>query len=152
MATGLRFPVSADPSLDKKGNCLGCGLLRGDPLGDLLARTNKPDSRVSQEIMLTLQNWKDGAELGCVLCRLVEEVTQDIDRRHDRGRAAEVQLLAGPYRNDMPYYIRLTASNLDADRNRYNVWEIELFVTKGMTSQLLQHSHTTRLESGHRYT
>jgi hypothetical protein len=137
MATGLRVSVSAGSScsLKKTGNCFGCGLLRSDPLACLFDRACKQDSRTSQEIKLTRLDWKDGAELGCVLCNLVEEITQDIARRHNWGHATEVELLVGPYRCDMPYYIRLIAFKFDADKNPNNTWEVELFVTKGMTPQ-----------------
>ena len=144
MANRLHFSVSAGSgySLKKTGNCFGCGLLRSDPLAYLFDRASKQDSRTSQEIKLKRLDWKDGAELGCVLCNLVEEITQDIARRHDWGRATEVGLLVGPYRCDTPYYIRLTAFKFDTDKNPNNTWEVELFVTKGMTPQFLCHSYT----------
>jgi hypothetical protein len=138
MATGLRFSVatSSGCSLTKKGNCFGCGLLRPDPLAYLFDQASKQDSRASLEVKLTSPDWKYGAELGCVLCNLVEEITQDIARRYDWGRAAEVKLLVGLYRCDRPYYIRLVAFKFDADKNLDNTWEVELFVTKGMTAPI----------------
>jgi hypothetical protein len=53
-----------------------------------------------------------------------------------------VELLVGPYRCDTPYYIRLIAFKFDAYKNPNNTWEVELFVTKGMTPQFLCHSYT----------
>jgi hypothetical protein len=138
MATGLRFSVATGSGrrLKKTGNCFGCGLLRSDPLAYLFDWASKQDSWASIEVKLKRPDWKDGAELGCVLCNLVEEITQDVTRRYDWGRAAEVELLVGLYRCDRPYYIRLVALKFDADKNPNNTWEVELFVTKGMTPQI----------------
>jgi hypothetical protein len=70
------------------------------------------------------------------------QITQDIAQRHDWGRATEVELLVGPYRCDTPYYIRLIAFKFNVDKNPNSTWEVELFVTKGMTLQFLCPSYT----------
>jgi hypothetical protein len=111
-------------------HCTTCELLLANPLGHLQSLVKSPGSLKSLHVERSIEDWKSGAEIGCLLCRLVTALCQELGRNQNFELPQEVQVLVSPIRENFPHLIQVVGYGTK-DELRVKLWDVELYTTKG---------------------